>query len=176
MGREEKAIQEELAQFVGSIKDTSPMLHSKPRFLYHQSNFDMEIWNQKNYIELFYASDYVEVGNEYDWSNSKQIKVDITFSNWWVHITVGGIKWDEEELPILAKFVKENNLEIIKPLENEAEEEDASVNVQALMSGLPTGPRQSFVIDSFLIFNVALIKDALLTIDNQLNNYSFGGI
>lgn len=174
MGREEVAIQEEIAGFVSSLKDTSPMLHSKPRFLYHKAWLDMEFWNQRNYIELFYASEYVEVGTVYDWANSKQIKVDIEFNGWWAYFIIRGIEYNEDELPILDKFIKEHNFKIITPEVEVLENEDITKHI--LSGGMPRSMQSYFIIDSFLIYDPNMIKEAIMTIDNQLNNYSFEGM
>lgn len=174
MGREELAVQREIAQFVGSVKDTSPMMHSKPRFLYHKEWLDMEFWNQRNYIEMFYASEYHEVGTEYDWANSKQIKVDIEFNGWFAYFIVRGIEFSEDNLPLITKFVKENNYQVVIPATEELTEEELSKHI---MNGGGTRSMQPyFIIDSFIIFDPDKIKEAITVVDNELNNYSPEGM
>ena len=114
MGRDERPLQEAIAKYIESIQITSPMLYRKPRLVHQQPQLGMELWGQTNHVEMFYASEYQEVGNEYDWAKKKTIKVNVIFNDMFVDIEVSGAKYDPEAMSILSSFLAENNIGVIQ--------------------------------------------------------------
>lgn len=169
MFNNENEIKQEVADFVMSFKDTAPIFHKTPRFLHASSNLDMRYYNMKDYIELYYALGEHEVGNEYNWKDQGQIKVTVEFGDMFVSYIVAGLEYNEEELPVLAKFIKENDLEVVIP--EEKEDQITEDDLKGMMQGLSArGKNHHFIINSVFIYDFDKVKEVIMALDNQLNN------
>lgn len=165
---------DELSEFIGTIKDTGPVLHTNPRFLHHEQNFDMEFYGQKDYIHMHWSALDLVPGNDFKWDEQPSIKMGMEFDNVWLTTTIYAPYVKEKFIPLI-RFIEENGLEIFVP-EEEVVEEDVTTLVTAALGGKGRVKRQKiqyFQVGGLALYDMDMVKRFIMTFDEQMTVYHY---
>lgn len=168
---DELNLQEEFYEYLQTLKDIAPVLHSSPRVLHSEANFEMAWYGAKNYAYLVYSSLDLVPGNEFKWSEQPHIKVEFEFDSVWVRVTVH-CKYEKEKFVPLTRFIEDNELTLLVPTEaTESDVEEAHVKILKGMTGSERVKIDIFQVDGMFLYDMDKVKQFAMELDNQLHTY-----
>lgn len=173
-----EVIQEELAEFIESLKDTAVVLHGNeaPRFLHQNKFLDMKFWNLSNYIDMFYSLTDLIPGNEFNWEEQPSAKVTLEFTDdMWISASIH-VKYDEYSFRHLTKFLRERELELVIPgvkMVKKKDEEGNEVEEEYKHSMGSNAGQDYFLVNGLFLYDIDMVKDFILEVDSAMNEYVY---
>lgn len=166
-------MQKEFCEYLETLKDVAPALHSSPRVLHCESNLDMAWYGSKNYAFLTYSSLDLVPGNDFKWNEQPHIKVEFEFDSVWTRVTIH-CKYEEDKFVPLTRFINDNELTLVIPAEKTDDEvEEGHVKMLKGFTGKERVRIDYFQVDGLYLYDMDKVKQFAMELDNQLHTYVF---